>query len=104
VRIWQGDTLPDIVHTLYTTVDDVQSALNLTAGITSITCHARQNGTALFSRVVTGNASGVITHQWQAGDTDDLGAIEGEYEIVFVTGGRLTFRWDDTYVVEADIA
>lgn len=67
-----GDLEPDLTITCTSN----GAAVDLTAA-SSVQVVGRAEGATvpLFTRTVTGNASGVVTMAWQAGDTDTVGRI-----------------------------
>lgn len=65
-----GDLTPNL--TITCTSDG--SAVDLTAATTvQVVCRADGASTVLWTRSATGDASGVVTYTWQAGDTDTVG-------------------------------
>jgi hypothetical protein len=76
------DTLPDLTITC----TDSAAVVNLTTA-TSIKIIATQANEPLFSRAVTGSASGVIVMQWQPLDTAVTGTILMEVEVTWPAGG-----------------
>lgn len=75
MNIKQGALRPNISIT----VTDAGSAVDLTSA-TSVHVVARREGatTPLFTRVATGDANGVVTCSWVAGETDTVGRINLE--------------------------
>lgn len=87
----RGDTIPDLQATLTGEVGGVVTAAPLNTA-QSILAIANQRGTVLFSRAVTGNASGVINMQWQTGDTLLTGPIFVDFQVTWTSGRIETFR------------
>jgi hypothetical protein len=83
MNIKQGDLAPS----LSVTCTSDGGVVDLTAA-TSVQVVARREGaaTALFTRNATGTANGVVTMDWQAGDTDTVGRINVEILVTWVGG------------------
>jgi hypothetical protein len=85
--IKNGDTSPAYVVDLQDDVDSTPAAINLTSA-TSVTFKMRPTGTTGAPTVdavmdITTAASGRVTYEWQAGDTDDPGEYDVEFEILW---------------------
>lgn len=88
--IKQGDTLPALQATLK---DADDAAVNLTGA--TVRFHMRLPGATSLTvdgaaEIVTA-ASGIVKYVWQAGDTDEPGAYEAEFEVTFDDDTILTF-------------
>lgn len=88
--IKNGDTAPAYVADLVDDVDSTPAAINLTDA-TSVTFKMRLASTTGAPAVdseatITTAASGRVTYEWQAGDTDEPGEYEVEFEIAWTDG------------------
>lgn len=81
-----GNRLPPLTATL--TNDD--EPVNLAAAA-EIRCIGKRHGVLVFDRVVTGDALGQTTMQWQVGDTDELGYIEVTWDVIDGSGRKQTY-------------
>ena len=90
-EIKQNDTAPAYVYDMQDDVDtESPTAINLTSA-TSVTFKMRLEGTTGAPKVdaameITTPASGRVTYEWAAGDTDTPGTYEVEYEILWNDG------------------
>lgn len=92
-KIKRGDLRPNWTATLYdglvpvdlTSADSIRVMLQFPSGIVD-------------ERVVTGNAEGLISMAWLAGDTDVVGDILAEVEVTWPTDKPQTFPVDDYLV------
>ena len=85
----RGDLTPNLSITL--TDDD--EPVNLTSA-TDIRLIGTRRGVVVFDRSLSGSAQGVVTMPWQAGDTDDLGVILVEAEVMWPGDKPQTFPHD----------
>lgn len=88
--IKNGDTAPAYVVDLQEDVDTTPAAIDLTDA-TSVTFKMRLTGTTGAPAVtgamtVTSAASGRVTYEWAAGDTDATGTYDVEFEILWSDG------------------
>ena len=74
----RGDLLPPLEAVL--TDDGVP--VDLTSA-TSIRAVGVRRGVTLFDRAVSGDAQGLVTVDWQAGDTDLLGYFNVEFRVTW---------------------
>lgn len=100
MHVKQHDLLPALVADLAGDTGPV----DLTAA-TSIKVIGTQRGVALFSRTATGTSGGVVTMQWQTGDTANIGPINVEVEVTWPGSKPQSFPASGymTVVVEADL-
>jgi hypothetical protein len=87
MRMYRGDLRPDLVITLR----DGKQTLDLTH-VDAIHVIGYRNNALLFRRAVTGSAQGVVSMEWQSGDTDIVGRIEVEVEVTWAGNKPQTFR------------
>jgi hypothetical protein len=83
----QGDTLPNLVATLTSGPSAVsQTAVDLTTA-TGVVLILRPEGAVTagtrLTAAITNAAGGQVTYDWQAGDTDDVGTFDCEWEVAF---------------------
>lgn len=92
----------DLKPSLSITCTSDGAVVDLTTA-TSITVVARREGasTVLFSRAATGDAQGVVTMAWEAGDTDTEGRIN--IEVLVTWPGSLPQRFPATSYLSVDI-
>jgi hypothetical protein len=93
--IKSGSTSPPLVVTLM----DGDTPAVLTGATVRIRMRSRLGGALVVDSpaTVTDAAAGVVSYQWQAGDTDEVGEYEIEFEVTFSGGFEQTFP-DDGYV------
>lgn len=98
MNIKRGDLEPDLTITCTSN----GSAVDLTAA-TSIQVVVRAEGasTPLFTRTATGNASGVVTMPWTAGDTDTVGRLL--VEVLVTWPGSKPQRFPATSYLPVDV-
>ena len=87
MRMYRGDLRPPLTITLR----DGTTPLDLTTA-TSIHVIGYKNGKTFFRREVEGTDEGVVTMEWQVGDTDNVGRIEVEVEVMWPDDKPQTFR------------
>jgi len=82
-RMKQHDTAPPLRATL-TNTDDAGTItpVDLTAA-SAVKVIGSRNGTALFTRTVTGTNQGVVVMPWSVGDTAAPGLINVEIEVTW---------------------
>lgn len=88
-KIKRGDLLPAWTVTL----TDGGAAVNLTTA-SSITVKGYKPDGTTFSRAVTGDANGVITMAWLATDTENVGDLLTEVEVIWPGSKPQTFPAD----------
>ena len=72
MNIKKGDLKPD----LQITCTSDGAVVDLTAATTvQVVCRRQGDPTVLFTRSATGDANGVVTYQWQSGDTATVGRL-----------------------------
>ena len=101
-QVWKaGDTAPALRIEL--TDGDPPVAVALT---TATEIRLRTSGAVTLDRVVTGDANGLITYQWQAGDTDQAGTVRAEVRVTAADGRKQTFPPDGylTIVIQPNLA
>jgi hypothetical protein len=101
----QGDTAPPVVRTLK---DFDENPVNLTDADVVFNMrriHGDQEPVIEAGVVdIDGDpTSGVVTYEWQPGDTDEAGGFYGEFEVTFDDGSVETFP-NDGYVRIAIVA
>ena len=89
-HIKNGDTAPAYVMDLQDDVDSTPTAINLTAA-TSVTFKMRLSGASGAPAVsaaaaITTPATGRVTYEWDAGDTDVPGTYDAEFQILWSDG------------------
>lgn len=62
----------------------------------------RQNRTVVFSREATAAEDGVVTMAWRPGDTDRVGPMDIEVEVVWPGTRPQTVRADEPILIAAD--
>lgn len=96
IELHRGQLTPPLVITL---TDADGNPIDLTVP-TSVTLTARNAGGVVFSdRPVSGNAQGVISYAWQAGDTDETGELRFEVELVYGGNTPRIVSIDDSVLV-----
>lgn len=100
MTIKRGDLLPALTITLTDGVDANGDPVpvDLTPA-TTVRVIGFLDNSLLFNRGVTGNAQGVVTMPWQAGDTDVAGDIYLEVEVTWPGSLPQTFPPDGYEVV-----
>jgi hypothetical protein len=93
----RGDLKPDLVLD----VVDKGVLVDFTLA-TSVKVIGVKNGAVLFSRTATGDV-GVVTMEWQAGDTATPGTITCEVEAMWPGAKPQTFRARNKVVVLPDL-
>lgn len=86
-----GDTEPALTAVL---TDGANGQPVDLTGATQILCVIRRAGRndPLITRVVYGDANGVVTMPWEAGDLDDVvGILLVEWKVTWPAGGPQTF-------------
>lgn len=98
MNIKKGDLLPS----LSITCTSNGAVVDLTTA-TSVVVVARREGagTVLFSRAATGDANGVVTMPWVAGDTDTVGRIN--IEVLVTWPGSKPQRFPATSTLPVDV-
>ena len=95
--IKQNDTSPSLGATL----KDAQSTVVSLVGAT-VKLHMNSlDGVAKINQTmtVTDAEGGVIQYDWQAGDTDTVGAYYAEFQVTYVDGSVETFPNDGNLTV-----
>ena len=87
MKMYRGDLKPDLEVVL--TDDGLPIDLTPTDNINVI---GMQNREVLFTRPGFGSAAGLVTMQWEPGDTDTAGRIDIEVEVIWPGGKPQTFR------------
>ena len=85
MRINRGDLLPDLVADLSGT----NGPVDLTTAAIEIVGY--RGGVEVIRRTVTGTSQGVVTMQWQAGDTGVQGMLGVKWEVTWPGGKMQTF-------------
>lgn len=93
----RGDLKPDLTITC---TSDGSSVDLTTAASVQVVIRKVGDAAALFTRTATGDANGVVTMTWQAGDTDTVGQYATEVLVTwpgsrpqrFPGDSYLTFR------------
>ena len=85
MRINRGDLLPDLVADLSGT----NGPVDLTTAAIEIVGY--RGGVEVIRRTVTGTSQGVVTMQWQAGDTGVPGMLGVKWEVTWPGGKTQTF-------------
>lgn len=88
-----GDTWPALV----TTLEDSAGPLDLTTA-TGVTMRMASPTVSMtnLSCTITDAANGVVSYQWQAGDTDTPGTYKAEFAVSF-GGGTIQTAPNDAY-------
>jgi hypothetical protein len=85
------------------------TAIDLSSGVTGVKFIMRDpnTGTAKVNAActITTAASGIVTYEWIADDTDTAGTYNAEWQITYDNGKKLTVPNDtyETVVVKADL-
>lgn len=96
--IKKGDLLPDLAITC--TSDG--TAVDLTSAVTvEVVCRRQGADTALFTRTATGDANGVVTYEWQQGDTDTVGRLL--FEVLVTWPGAAPQRFPAVSYLPVDV-
>jgi hypothetical protein len=98
MRIKKGDLKPDLVITC--TSDGAVVDLT-TATTVQVVCRREGAASVLFTRTATGNASGVVTYTWQAGDTDTVGRLL--FEVLVTWSGAKPQRFPANSYLPVDV-
>lgn len=99
MRMFRGDLKPDLSITCYDGADPVNLSTASTVKVIGV-----RDGVALFNRAATSaGADGVVTMEWQAGDTSTVGQIAVEVEVTWPGGKPQTFRPAESVKVEPDL-
>jgi hypothetical protein len=88
--IKSGSTAPFLVATLY----DGDNPLNLTGATVRMRMRERSGGPLVVDSpaVIVGSPlDGVVSYEWQASDTDDVGEFEVEWQVTYLNGEVQTF-------------
>jgi hypothetical protein len=89
--IRQDDTLPNLVATLKNAAG---TGIDLSTGVTGVKFIMNNiaSGTNKVNAActITTPASGIVTYEWLAADTDTAGAFRGEFQITYTSGKILT--------------
>lgn len=87
--IKQGDRLPTIQAQL---TDEDGTAINLTGCTLQFVVRSSETGLLLFKKSATIDtaATGMVSYAWDVGDTDSNGLFNGEFEVTFSDGRKLT--------------
>lgn len=98
MRLKRGDLKPDI--TINCTSNGV--APNFTTATTvQVVCRREGAAAALFTRAATGDANGVVTYVWQAGDTDTVGRLL--FEVIATWPGSKPQRFPANSYLPVDV-
>ena len=107
VKMFRGDLKPDYrVRLTFTDPDSgVTGPVNLTTAL-SIRVIGRISGAVVINRTegVVGTPAGVVTMPWLAGETDTVGILESEVEVMWPGNKPQTFRPKDTITFVQDWA
>lgn len=98
MKMATGDLKPDLKITL----DDDGTPIDLT-GLT-LEVHIEKPDGTVVDRAATGDAQGVVTMVWQAGDTDQVGSMRVDVEITWPGPKPQTIRLDDYVTIYAGLA
>jgi hypothetical protein len=101
MRMYTGDLKPDLEITL--SDPDVPVDISSAAAVRII---GRREGAIVFDRPPTttdiGGGTSTVTMAWQVGDTDEIGRIQIEVEVMWPGNKPQTFRADSGVDVAAD--
>lgn len=100
MKMYQHDLRPD----LHIALLNAGVPIDLTVGVDSIKVIGvyATDGTTAFSRTATGNAQGVVSMEWEDGDTDTLGRLLLEVEVTWADTKKQTFRPTRSVQIVAD--
>jgi hypothetical protein len=93
-----GDLLPDLAITC--TSDGTAVDLT-TATSVQVVCRRQGADTVLFTRTATGDANGLVTYEWQAGDTDTAGRLL--FEVLVTWPGASPQRFPAVSFLPVDV-
>lgn len=105
MRLFRNDLLPALEVTCanYNPVTKVSTPVDLTTATSVKVIGVRDDGTSVFSRAATSaTALGVVTMNWQSGDTTTVGNIRVEVEVTWPGSKPQTFRPSELVEVVAD--
>lgn len=97
IYIKKGDRLPALVATLRA----AGSAVNLTGGSVKFIMRSVNGGTPKINAAatLTTPASGIVTYDWAAADTDTPGKYHAEFQYTTAGGLKQTFPNNEHLVV-----
>lgn len=87
----RGDDSPAITSTLYDAAGD---PVNLTGATVRFFMSKRGSDSTTVAgngEIADDETTGVVSYEWQEGDTDDPGDYEAEWEVTFAGGAKQTF-------------
>jgi hypothetical protein len=95
--IKQNDTSPSLGATLK---DALLASIDLTGAAVKFHMNSLEGVSKVNqSMTITDAVSGVIQYDWQAGDTDTVGAYSAEFQVTFSDGSIETFPNDGNLTV-----
>lgn len=99
MNIKQGDLTPNLTITCSGTDGSVA---DLSAASTvQVVCRREGAATPLFTRAATGTAAGVVTYEWQDGDTDTVGRLL--FEVLVTWPGSKPQRFPAASYLPVDV-
>lgn len=99
MMMYRGDLKPDLSITLTDAGLPQPLTDALSAKVTAV-----QGGSTLFSRpaTISDTDMGLVVMEWLPGDTDQVGVVKVEVEVMWPGNKPQTFRPDDVVTIVAD--